>query len=185
MGLPTVLGPAERHRIGGVTPIGWERAARSSGSARRSPAVATADAHAGSAALRELLYEDSALRWLPDGASSWCQGGCLVLALALSALVDGEMLVVASRRGPEHVVVRLGDVYLDGDGISTEEELLHRWRTEERVSDAFLDRFRLEACRARHIPCAGPAETFALARHLLERGAGDLVGVTTGPTAGG
>lgn len=143
----------------------------------RRPAAPAADMHARGAALRNLLYEEAAVRWLPDGASSWCEGGCLVLAQALSALVDGEMLVVASERGPEHVVVRMGDVYLDGDGASTEEELLRRWRTEENLPGAFLDRFRPDGCRARQIPFASPAQTFGLARHLLERGAGDLLGV--------
>jgi hypothetical protein len=140
----------------------------------RSPLLAWR--HVRGASLRQLLYAESTLQWLPDRASSWCQGGCLVLAQALCALVNEEMLVVASGRGPEHVVVQMGDVYLDGDGVSTEAELLHRWRTEERLPGAFLDRYRPDACRARHIPGASPVETFALARHLLECGACDLLG---------
>ncbi len=134
-----------------------------------------------------VLYSEAACRWLPEGASSWCEGGCLVLAQALVAVVGGELAVVVDDRGlPQHVVVRIADDwYVDGDGVSTEETLVLRWRDVERVPGAMVDRFRPEAVAAADIPSAGVRETEAFARYLLESGVRAFVrdAVRRGPWA--
>ena len=58
-------------------------------------------------------------------------------------LVEGEQ--PSGKRGGQHVVVGVqvnGNwLYLDGDGVSTEATLLHRWETQERVKKACLAPF--------------------------------------------
>jgi hypothetical protein len=131
-----------------------------------------------SARLRAMLYEEPALRWLPTGASSWCEGGCLVLAQALhAAALGGEIVAVrnGNHGGAEHLVVALGHVYLDGDGISSEGQLLHRWRTVERLPAPFLGPYVALECFGSGIVGAGPADSRRFASQLLERGLAELV----------
>lgn len=131
-----------------------------------------------SARLRAMLYEESALHWLPTGASNWCEGGCLVLAQALRAATQGGE-IVAVRNGnhgsAEHLVVALGHVYLDGDGISSEGQLLHRWRTVERLPAPCLGQYVAFECFASGIVGAEPADSLLFASHLIEHGLAELV----------
>lgn len=87
---------------------------------------------------------------LDDG--TWLAGGCWTLAVALQEHFGPSlarfMVILRSPQNPvcDHVVVEIcqGDAcfYLDGDGVSTREELLHRWRTVERLPDPyFSDRY--------------------------------------------
>jgi hypothetical protein len=60
-----------------------------------------------------------------------CEGGCALLAFALSNLIRGStvMALCAPRTKPQHLVVRLPEGrYVDGDGISTRRALLWHWR---------------------------------------------------------
>jgi hypothetical protein len=51
----------------------------------------------------------------------------------------------------QHVVLRVKDCYLDGDGASSREELLQRWEREEFSVKPFLKRFVAE--EASEIEC--------------------------------
>lgn len=73
-------------------------------------------------------------------------GGCLMVAAALHHLLEeGHFYTLwgvpffQTMPNHQHVVLRRGVEYVDGDGISTEGSLRHRWRTVEHVHvEAFL-----------------------------------------------
>lgn len=84
-------------------------------------------------AARRLLWSDRMLRtlhYLND--AGWNDGGCRILAEANLLWLGplAERYVLIDRKQVQHVVVRVGDRYLDGDGASTERTLLRRWRRE-------------------------------------------------------
>ena len=70
----------------------------------------------------------------------WNDGGCAILAEAVMAwLVPHEKrYVVFGRDAVQHALVRVGDWYIDGDGLSRRSTILKRWRWTERVADAGL-----------------------------------------------
>lgn len=95
--------------------------------------------------LRKWLH-DARGAWniLPGDWPTWLQGGCWLLAQALHEWIGGpsELWAIYSEVGsdvlrpdviPQHVVVRIGDCYLDGDGASNEGELLERWEKVEQL----------------------------------------------------
>jgi hypothetical protein len=98
-------------------------------------------------ALSDYLYSEEVFSILEEElpGSSWVQGGCWPLAEALRREIGGELVGVWGRwRGfPDHIVCRIApNTYLDGDGISTEEELLYRWREIEGMKDPYLEAFQ-------------------------------------------
>jgi 8-oxo-dGTP pyrophosphatase MutT (NUDIX family) len=128
----------------------------------RPPAPAT-DWRAFSRALKKLLWGPLLSMLHPLGDAGWNDGGCRVLADAnLLWLPRATRYVVTGTHdhgpgGPakvQHVLVRVGDRYLDGDGASTEATLLKRWRTQEDVANARLapDPAGLFADSAEEIP---------------------------------
>jgi hypothetical protein len=79
-------------------------------------------------ALRDLLASPEAKRLRKRGRT-WTEGECWNLAEALVQWIGpgaGLAVVFVDPLEPEHVVARVGDLYLDGDGVSTEEQLLAR-----------------------------------------------------------
>jgi hypothetical protein len=79
---------------------------------------------------------------LPEGWLTWVSGGCWILARALHEWIGegSEIWAIYSEIGsdildpniiPQHVVVKVGNCFLDGDGASNEKELLERWETKE------------------------------------------------------
>lgn len=150
--------------------------------------------------LRRFWWEGPGLLFLAELEGAWCDGACWICAEALLLYVqstrgdqDGEVrlaVVAGEGRSADHVVVavRIGEreVFLDADGVSTEQELLARWTTRERLKQPRLVPYdehllsqagiprdpemsqRLAACLVEHI---GP---FARSRLLEELGgAGD------------
>lgn len=93
----------------------------------------------------ERAYQDL----LGPGYATWTAGGCWILAQAIHkwlgpptklwAIVDGD-----APRAVQHVVVSIGDFYLDGDGLSSQAALLRRWRDQEGIQRPRLMRFRPE-----------------------------------------
>ncbi len=64
----------------------------------------------------------------------WTSGVCFPLARALEGWIGptAELVFAVLRDGnPEHALVRIGDMYIDGDGAHTKDELLSRppWGT--------------------------------------------------------
>lgn len=93
--------------------------------------------------LRAILNTEEAYKVLGPEVDTWISGGCGILAFALLEVLDmGEedlfALVSRSADDPDliqHFVVKYGDKYLDGDGLSSTEQLLDRWKYEERLED--------------------------------------------------
>lgn len=74
-----------------------------------------------------ILDRDRAL----GGNAEWGQGGCAVLAKALlDVFPHAAPYAIVTEGRVQHFVVRLGDRYLDGDGVVTRETLLRRWEKE-------------------------------------------------------
>lgn len=79
---------------------------------------------------------------LPTGAVSWTDGGCDVLAAALSQLLAGvwhrQVVVVDADDIAYHYVVEIagpdGPVFLDGYGPQSLAELLAEWEANELVT---------------------------------------------------
>lgn len=104
---------------------------------------------------------------------TWTAGGCWTLAHAVAGLVDGELYALVTPGEPEldddgndigfaqivqHVVVKVGGRYLDGDGLSAPKELVRRWNTVESLDQLggaslvpFTEELQIEARRG--IPC--------------------------------
>jgi hypothetical protein len=74
---------------------------------------------------------------------TWLEGGCGLLAAALEKLGMGTLWVLEGHsRGStvhqvHHFLIRAHDgMFLDGDGASSEQTLLHRWKDLESIPDA-------------------------------------------------
>jgi hypothetical protein len=76
---------------------------------------------------------------------TWQCGGCLMFARALQEWAGGSLslAVIRSGRNPEivqHVVCQIGeDVYADGDGIGTGEEMVRKAAEMEHVAAPYLE----------------------------------------------
>lgn len=81
-------------------------------------------------------------------------GGCWDVALALhSWLGTGELVIVAGHhKTVEHVLLRVGDRYLDADGASDKKALLRRWRELELVREPRVVPFDETAVRGAGVP---------------------------------
>lgn len=121
-------------------------------------------------ALHALLYFKREV-WavLPDpGTYTWTAGGCWILAQALHQwLGEKSSLQALKNRGDdevEHVVVKVGSCYLDGDGAWDKLGLLTFYK-EEGIKHPYLGEFRQE--EASRIDCSYQAVE-ALMAHLEE-----------------
>jgi hypothetical protein len=132
--------------------------------------------------LHDWLYADPG-GWnvLPLAYPTWLQGGCWLLARALQRWIGpgSEIWSIWSSRADrgmmDHVVVRVGDCYLDGDGASNKEELLVHWEKEELLRKPFLKRFRAEEAGVIECPVGAVRElvsaleaTFGPGEQVLE-----------------
>lgn len=96
--------------------------------------------------LQYILHSNAAYKILGNSVSTWIEGGCLLLAMALKRVFpQGEILCIydGEKPDPDHCVLKLGDVYLDGDGVQSETELLNRWKTEEFLKNPRIGPFKL------------------------------------------
>lgn len=94
--------------------------------------------------LRRVLASRAAFRILDSyyPGLTWTEGGCRLLGEALLIFfrargLRASMRCICSQVEPpdwieDHVVVKVGDRYLDADGVRGEEELLDGWSMEER-----------------------------------------------------
>lgn len=95
-------------------------------------------------ALRTQLQAPVMWSLLEPFECGWLDGGCLPLAQALIVWLGSEAELWTVRDGSgraQHVLARLGDWYLDGDGISSATVLLSRWRRLERIVSPRLTPF--------------------------------------------
>jgi hypothetical protein len=119
---------------------------------------------------------------------TWAAGGCGLLAHALGALIPGsEPFDLRDASGtPQHVLVRLKwDLYLDGDGLSTQAILRRRWRQRERLQPPLtLHPHSPEDCLRSGIPLAA-ADVRRVVRFLRQhlQGAKNTQPCCTTPTS--
>ena len=100
--------------------------------------------------LRDFLYREDNFALVQDATGGgWLDGGCQILADALMQwlgegaelyyLVGGTTFEQGHEHDwPEHALVRYGDLYLDGDGASSEGMLFDRWEQEEHMRGGWL-----------------------------------------------
>jgi|ERR1035437_241578 hypothetical protein len=65
-------------------------------------------------------------------AADWFQGLCLTLAVALwdwLGFENAEIYSLEDRESEEieHVALKVGDIFIDGHGLSSAQDLLHSW----------------------------------------------------------
>jgi len=111
-------------------------------------------------ALSRWLKTNKAYACLPDNCT-WSAGGCWILARALKKYIGKEAkletILSAGLQIPQHVVVRVGDVYLDGDGASSAWRLVQRWEKLEWMDVTDIVPFSKDlqrVGRSQGIPCA-------------------------------
>lgn len=105
-------------------------------------ALFAGDIRAGSRRLRDALWTETMLNLLPD--CGWNDGGCLILADALTILATDMLcrpMAVVGRHGQSwHRIVHHALIevtvdgrrwYVDGSGITDARALLHRWEHTE------------------------------------------------------
>lgn len=69
-------------------------------------------------------------------------GGCWAMAVALQKIFGtGKMYTLVGNGIPQHVVLKMGNYYLDADGISTEKALIARWMKYEHLETPYLRPF--------------------------------------------
>lgn len=135
-----------------------------------------------SAALQRVLTSYDGYKVLGDHLNSWTQGGCWTLAQALREWIGprAAMYCVRGRqRGREiqihHVLVRVGDFYIDGEGIDRRPGRVKKtWTRLEGLKDVtvetFLPRYR-RAAIAFGIEC--PPAAVKRVVSLLKKNFGD------------
>lgn len=67
-----------------------------------------------------------------SGRLAWTNGHCWTLALGLKERFGrrATLRTLIGANGAEHVLVQVGQLFVDGDGVSTRKQLLDRWRSE-------------------------------------------------------
>lgn len=114
--------------------------------------------------LKRWLYSEAGgWPFIPGHYASWVSGGCWVLARALHEWIGlrSELQVIYSftdseyfaDKMPQHVVVKIGNCYLDGDGASTEHALLSRWINKEGLAEPELRPMDVEKLETAGIEC--------------------------------
>lgn len=94
--------------------------------------------------LKKFLYQEHIFNVLPE--IGWLDGGCRslmkVLQLWLGEHVETYQIVKQlDQQHSEHALVRVGEYFIDGDGVSTLEELIRRWYEEEGFSNVIIRPF--------------------------------------------
>lgn len=80
-------------------------------------------------------------KYLANGAT-WTEGGCWLLAVAVKEVLGGQYLAVKGSSGvTEHVAVWHAGRLIDGDGFSTPEVFVARWRSRYKVKGADIVAF--------------------------------------------
>lgn len=74
--------------------------------------------------------------------STWTAGGCLAFAKAAQKAFGGDLVTIKNDKGEvQHVMVQLGDKYLDADGLEPIDKKIDRSENEELVDNPVLSDF--------------------------------------------
>lgn len=126
----------------------------------------TPELHAFDRRLRHFFWHDTGLAILNGLSYQWYDGACwlaadglLRWALLESAQSAYQSLVIelcclgTSRCDVEHVLVHVGDWYLDAYGVRSATHILAVWRRQEFAIAPFITPFRLDRVTHHGIPC--------------------------------
>jgi hypothetical protein len=131
--------------------------------------VVPKEAMAQGRALRRFLYTPEPWKILGNGErGGWLDGGYAILADALYEVLapSAERIMLTDVHGvPQHIAVMFRGMVVDGDGVSTQQVFLNRWRTVEHVNGPAITPF--DARRLGTIPRDQDAST-DLAAHLRQ-----------------
>jgi hypothetical protein len=120
--------------------------------------------------LRRFLHLPETFALLDPLQCGWLDGGCRILAVALRRWLSNDTIdlrrIGTDEQPCHHVMARCGVWYLDGDGVSDEHTLLHRWRTVEGVPGTRILPYDAAKLDAEFIPfvegiCTGLVERLA------------------------
>lgn len=95
--------------------------------------------------LKEFLWSSEALALIPD--FGWNDGGCRSLMKAFQIWLGGantiphQLVKRPNQYHAEHAFVQVGRWFLDGDGVSSTEEMEIRWFIEEGFPEVFIRPF--------------------------------------------
>ena len=83
--------------------------------------------------------------------SDWTAGACYPLALALNEIYGGELVVIKADARVQHVMVKIGDKYLDADGLQDEETKLKNFeldsnRLKNKWNNPVIAEYKPEEC---------------------------------------
>lgn len=99
-------------------------------------------------AYKEFIWQEQLVELLHG--CGWNDGGCRSLMKACQIWLKGENVqpyqIVKSKEKlhSEHAFIKVGNYYLDGDGLSTHKRLYQRWRYDEGLSHVFIRPFNPE-----------------------------------------
>lgn len=99
-------------------------------------------------AFKEFLWEDDKLALL--SGCGWNDGGCRSLMRALNQWLGSDQVktyqIVKSHNEvhSEHALIKVGEYFVDGDGVSTHDELYTRWIDEEGLPSVIVRPFEPE-----------------------------------------
>lgn len=85
--------------------------------------------------LRAALWSRQGMALLSEGECGWMDGGCVILADALVALLapDALRITFISDSGPEHCVCSFAGWWMDASGIGHPWHMRRNWEVGERV----------------------------------------------------
>jgi hypothetical protein len=84
--------------------------------------------------IKKELSQDHVFEFLDDISGfpyiTWCEGGCLILALAINHMFpDSKKLLIWRNKIPDHVVVELSNKWLvDGHGFHRRTDIFKYWK---------------------------------------------------------
>ncbi|MEB3217040.1 MAG: hypothetical protein VKN72_12550 [Nostocales cyanobacterium 94392] len=92
--------------------------------------------------IREACQTNEFFNLLGKWGCGAIDGGCLMVALALKEVLNkGEIYALVGivkhrkRKSYLHVLLRIGNLYIDGDGVTHKTLVLDRWNSSEYISE--------------------------------------------------
>lgn len=96
----------------------------------------------------DFLWTNEMMSLLPG--FGWNDGGCRSLMRALKEWLDSPFLKTyqivkyENEEHSEHALIRIGEYFIDGDGVSTYDQLYERWLYEEDLPSVIIRPFEPE-----------------------------------------
>lgn len=95
--------------------------------------------------LKKFLWSNEVLELIPD--FGWNDGGCRSLMKAFQLWFDSDevktyqLVKKEDRFHSEHAFIKIGNFYLDGNGVSSHDQMEYTWLIEEGFPNVFIRQF--------------------------------------------